>query len=156
MSEVNNEQDETGAQCDQAYARLIACTEKRVIECDDANSDTNLLHMCGWDGIPNPLEWWENYPARMLNWDVYVEKIDLAQGRKRFPGRVLLGGFDNREGTLLPAGEKEDIKAFAKRIVREAGKKELIVGANCTLPMSIDPERIRWVIEALEEMESED
>lgn len=138
------------------YARLIAGTEKRVIECADAHSNTNLLHMCGWDGIPDHLEWWENYPARMLNWDVDVEKIDLAQGRKRFPDRVLLGGFDNREGTLLPAGKKEDIKVFAKRIVREAGKKELIVGANCSLPMDIDPERIRWVIEALEEMESED
>ena len=132
------------------YARLIAPTERRVIECADALSDKNLLHMCGWDGVPNHLEWWDGYPARMINWAVYVEKIDLAQARERFPGRVLMGGFDNRPGTLLHVGSREDIQAHTRRIVRAAGSRSLILGADCSLPSDIDPARIGWIIEALE------
>lgn len=134
------------------YQRLIRPTEERVISCAAGLSENNLLHICGWDNIRNHLEWWDRYPARMVNWDVDVEGVDMAQGRTRFPGRVLMGGFNNREGALLHAGSKEDIQKEAKRIVSEAGKEKLIIGADCSLPMDIDPVRIRWIIEALEEM----
>ena len=135
---------------EEEYLRLIRPTEQKVIDCAAALSDTNLLHMCGWDNIPNRLEWWDKYPAKMLNWDVHVEGVDLAQGRVRFPGRVLLGGFNNRAGELLHTGTKEAIQAETRRLVREAGAEKLIIGADCSLPMDIDPARIRWVIEALE------
>lgn len=134
------------------YARIVTPTESRVVACAQKYSDNNLLHMCGWDGIPNHLEWWEGYQTRMLSWAVYVEGIDPAQGRERFPGRVLLGGFDNRAETLLPTGTKEEIQAHTKHIVRTAGKDGLIIGADCSVPSTMDPERIRWVIEALEEI----
>ena len=135
---------------DEDYQRLIAPTEKRVIACADSLSDTNLLHICGWDNIPNHLEWWDQYPAKMVNWDVHVEGVSLKQGRERFPDRVLLGGFNNREGTLLHAGSKEEIQAETKRLVAETGREGIIIGADCSLPMDIDPAHIRWVIEALE------
>lgn len=141
---------EEGRFSPEEYARMIAPTEKRVIDCAQSLSDRNLLHLCGWDGVPNHLEWWDAYPARMVNWAVYVEHIDLAQGRRRFPGRVLMGGFDNRPGTLLHVGSREDIQAHAREIVRSAGSRSLIVGADCSLPSDIDPVRIQWVIEALE------
>lgn len=133
------------------YMRLIRPTEQQVIDCAAGLSDTNLLHLCGWDNIANRLEWWDKYPARMINWDVHVEGVDLAEGRRRFPGRVLLGGFNNREGELLHAGTKEAIQAETRRLVREAGPEQLIIGADCSLPMDVDPVRIRWVIEALED-----
>ena len=121
-----------------------------MIDCAAALSDNNLLHLCGWDNIPNRLEWWDKYPAKMLNWDVHVEGVDLAQGRERFPGRVLLGGFNHRENELLHTGTREAIQAETRRLVREAGAEKLIIGADCSLPMDIDPARIRWIIEALE------
>jgi len=135
------------------YLRLVRPTEAAVIDCAAGLSDTNLLHMCGWDNIPNRLDWWDKYPTKMINWDVHVEGVDLAQGRTRFPGRVLLGGFNNREGELLHTGTKEAIQAETRRIVREAGKDRLIIGADCSLPMDIDPVRIRWIIEALENLD---
>lgn len=137
---------------EEEYLRLVAPTEKKVIECAASLSETNLLHLCGWDNIPNRLDWWDKYPAKMVNWDVDVEGVSVAQGRERFPGRVLMGGFNNRVGTLLHAGSKEDIQAEAQRIVREAGKENLIIGADCSIPTDTDPVRIRWIIEALEAM----
>jgi len=142
---------EHGRFSDEDYARLIAPTERAVIECAQKYSDKNLLHMCGWDGIPDHLERWEGYPTRMINWDVDVEGVSLAEGRKRFGGRVLLGGFNNRPGKLLHAGTKEDIQLFTKKLLWETGRDKLIVGADCSLPRDIDCAHIRWVIEALEE-----
>ena len=143
---------EHGRFTEEEYMRLIAPTERRVIETAQKWSNRNLLHMCGWDGIPDHIEWWEEYPTAMINWDVDIEGISVADGRKRFGGRTILGGFNNRVGTLLHAGSREDIMARAREIVEEAGKEKLIVGADCSLPNDIDPMRIRWVIEALENM----
>ena len=109
-----------------------------------------MLHFCGWEGIPNHLEWWERYPSRMVNWAIYVEEIDLTQGRKRFPGRVLVGGFDNRPGALLHAGDRASIQAETMRLVRQAGAEALILGADCSMPEDLDPQHVRWMIEALE------
>lgn len=134
------------------YARLVAPTEKTIIDCAQQLSDANLLHFCGWDGAPNHLEWWDQYPAPMVNWAVYVENIDLAAGRSRFPGRVLMGSFDNRPQGVLYSGTKEAIQAETRRIVREAGKDGIILGADCSLPQDIDHQRIRWITEALDNL----
>lgn len=98
--------------------RLIAPTEKRVIDCAQRWSHRNLLHLCGWDGIPNHLEWWDSYDTAMVNWDVDVEGVSLAQGRERFPGRTLLGGFNNRPGTLLHKGSGLAIRQKAQQLAR--------------------------------------
>lgn len=134
------------------YAAIVAPTEKKVIECADAWSKTNLLHFCGWDNLPNHLEWWDKYPALMVNWDADVEGFGLAEGKKRFPGRVLLAGYNNRPGTLLHTGGKLKIQSFVRNLVEEAGKDGIIVGADCSLPQGIDREHLRWVVEALDEM----
>lgn len=132
------------------YQQWIAPTEQRVIACAQAFSPYNMLHFCGWEGIPNHLEWWERYPSRMVNWAIYVEEIDLTQGRKRFPGRVLVGGFDNRPGALLHAGDRASIQAETMRLVRQAGAEALILGADCSMPEDLDPQHVRWMIKALE------
>lgn len=143
---------EQGRFSDEEYARLIAPTEHAVIECAQKYSDKNLLHMCGWDCVPNHLERWENYPTRMINWAVFVENLTLAQARTRFRNKVLLGGFDNRAGKLLHAGGEEDIKLFTKKLVWSAGKEKLIIGADCSIPRDTPVSHIRAVIEALEEV----
>lgn len=132
------------------YMRLVEPTERRVIDEARKWSDKNLLHMCGWDGIPDHVEWWEKYDTAMINWDVDVEGISMADGRKRFAGRTILGGYNNRVGTMLHQGSKLAIQQRAREIVEKAGKKQLIIGADCSLPNDIDPQRIRWIIEALE------
>lgn len=142
---------ERGRFSPEEYARLIAPSDRRVVLRANELSDANLLHLCGWDGVPNQLDLWKDYPGRIVNWAVGVEGLSLAEGRSLFPGRVVMGGFDNREGALLHRGEKEQVRSFTRALLNEAGAEGLIVGADCSLPRDIDPARIRWVIEALEE-----
>ena len=142
---------EEGLFTDEEYARLIAPTERRVVECARSLSETNLLHLCGWDGVKDHLERWKDYETSIVNWDVDVEGITLKQGKEYFGGRVVLGGFNNRPGTLLHAGSREDVQAFTKKLLAETGEEGVIIGADCSLPEDIDRNRIRWVIEAAEQ-----
>ena len=56
--------------------------------------------------------------------------------------------FENGKTGLLYTGSQEAIQNETKRLIAEAGKDALIIGADCTIPSDIDPERIEWVRQA--------
>ncbi len=141
------------------YRRLVMPSDLAVLNAANAVSEINIAHLCGWAGDPNNLEVWRDYPARAFNWAIFIDKMDLVEGRKFFGGdRTVIGGFDNRRGTLLhESGSKEEIKAFAKKTVEDyvaayGGNEGLIIGADCTIWLDVDDARFRWVLEALEEL----
>ena len=130
------------------YRRLITPTDKRVLEHANRFSDTNVLHCCGWAGIPNNLEIWQDYPAKAVNWACFVENMNLVEGMKFFGGRCVLGGFDNRPQGVLYSGTREEVEAETARLIQRAGKTGVILGADCTLPATVDVNRFSWVVEA--------
>ena len=130
------------------YRRLITPTDKRVLEHANKFSDTNVLHCCGWAGIPNNLEVWQDYPAKAVNWACFVENMNLVEGMKFFGGRCVLGGFDNRPQGVLYSGTREEVEAETARLIQRAGKTGVILGADCTLPATVDVNRFSWVVEA--------
>lgn len=134
------------------YRRLVTPAELEVLKYANTLSDNNILHCCGWAGDCNRIEVWQDYPAKTVNWAVYVEKLTLAEGKRFFGGRCVLGGFDNRKTGLLYSGTREEIERETERLLKEAGRKGVILGADCTLPSDIDAERIRWVREKLEQL----
>lgn len=133
------------------YRRLITPTDLQVLEHANRFSRYNLLHCCGWAGIKNNLEVWQDYPAAAVNWAVYVEEMDLSQG-KEFFHKPVLGGFDNRKTGLLYTGTQEEIRDFTKALIRENPGPGVLLGADCTLPGDIDTQRIQWVVDAANEM----
>ena len=130
------------------YRRLITPTDKRVLEHANRFSETNVLHCCGWAGIPNHLEVWQDYPAKAVNWACFVENMNLVEGLKFFGGRCVLGGFDNRPQGVLYSGTREEVEAETARLIQRAGKTGVILGADCTLPATVDVNRFSWVVEA--------
>ena len=130
------------------YRRLITPTDKRVLEHANRFSDTNVLHCCGWAGIPNNLEVWQDYPAKAVNWACFVEHMNLVEGMRFFGGRCVLGGFDNRPQGVLYSGSREDMEAETIRLIQRSGKTGVILGADCTLPATVDVNRFAWVVEA--------
>lgn len=133
------------------YQKWIAPSDLKVINRANALSDINILHCCGWAGFPNRLENWKEYPAKAVNWAIYIENLPLAEGKEYFGNRAVLGGFDNRKDSLIVNGTKEEVKAFTKNLVKEV-PVGLLIGADCTLPGDIDKERIEWVVEAAKEL----
>jgi uroporphyrinogen decarboxylase len=111
----------------------------------------NILHICGYAGRRNDLGHFTEYPAQVINWASTVEGVSLGEGKKIFGGRPVLGGFDNTAGGILYRGTEEEIKAETRRIIAEAGRAGVALGADCTVPRDIDPRHLQWVREAAAE-----
>lgn len=90
----------------ETYRELIAPSDRAVLEHANRFSENNVLHCCGWAGIPNHLEVWQDYPAKAINWACFIEDMDLTQGKAFFGGKCVLGGFDNRPCGVLFSGTR--------------------------------------------------
>ena len=53
---------------------------------------------------------YQDYEAKAYNWATFTEGISIEEGRKLFPGKCVLGGFDNRKEGILYSGSKEEIE----------------------------------------------
>ena len=135
------------------YRATIAPSDLYVLEHANRFSENNILHMCGWAGNGNQLELWREYPAKVMNWAVFVEGLSLAEGRPYFGGKTVLGGFEThwdgtvREG-IIYNGTKEELQEYTRQLIRSFGKQGLMLGGDCTIDAGIDLERIRWIVEA--------
>ena len=54
------------------------------------------------------------------------------------------GGFDNNADGVLYRRSKEEVQAETRTILDKAGTRGVILGADCTVPKDIDPERFDW------------
>jgi uroporphyrinogen decarboxylase len=113
-----------------------------------AEKGRNILHICGYAGVRNNVRFFKDYGAQAFNWAVTVEGLSLKEGREIFPSKVLIGGFPNTQGSLIHKGSKDDIVKFTKSVIKDAGSKSLMIGADCTVPGDIDLTRLEWVREA--------
>jgi len=131
------------------YRSYIAPAELQVLEEANKQGGKNILHICGYEGRRNRLSLFQDYPASIFNWAVNVEDLSLAEGKALFHQKPVIGGFANSPGSLIHTGDKAAIQNFARGLVKGAGKRGLMVGADCSIPSDIDIERIDWVREAL-------
>lgn len=133
------------------YAEVISPAELSVLAAANAVGGTNILHVCGFLGKRNNLSWFKNYPAKVINFASVVEGVSLSEAKKIFGGKAVIGGFANGADGILYSGTKEEIQAETKRLLSEAGRTGVILGADCTVPKDIDFERFEWVREAAKE-----
>ena len=144
---------EYGRMTPEEYRLTVRPGDLYVLERANRYSDYNILHCCGWAGARNQMEVWQDYPAKCVNWAVYVEGLSLPEGRVFFGDRCCLGGFESlhHEGQthdgLLHHGTEEEIRAFTRETILTFGKRGLMLGADCTVNEHIDHDRIRWVVD---------
>lgn len=130
----------------EVYREVITPSEKKVLAAANAVSENNILHICGFKGVRNDLSWYTDYEAKAVNWAVNVENVPLADGKRLFGGRTVIGGFDNTpEGLLYQNGSQSEIEAYTEGLVKGAGKRGVILSADCTVPNDIDVKRLEWV-----------
>jgi uroporphyrinogen decarboxylase len=125
------------------FLEAIKPHDLTVLEAVDNRSDFNILHICK-DNIR--LHLYSNYPGNIVNWAATAQNnIPLVAGKKLFD-RTLLGGLDNRG--LIVDGPPEEIESRVHAIIADFGIKNLILGADCTLPTGIEIDNIRAAVEA--------
>lgn len=135
------------------YKEIITPSDLYVLEHANRFSENNIIHMCGWAGNQNQLGIWQDYPAKVVNWAVYVEGMSLEDGRYFMDGRTALGGFETHwdeqiQQGIMYTGTKEEVQQYTKDLILNHGKTGLMLGGDCTIDAKIDWERIRWIVEA--------
>lgn len=131
------------------YRKYVRPSDLKVLEAANQYSQYNMLHCCGWAGDKNRVEVWQDYPAKVVNWAVFVENMSLVEGKQFFGGKCVLGGFDNREEGVLWSGDKESIEAFTGKWLTENTECGMMIGADCSLGRGMDIEHIKWVVDAV-------
>ena len=129
---------------DEEFETFVRPGDLAVMDASKGRRCFNVLHICK-DNID--LGRYALYPGEVVNWGVYSDNLSLEDGRKLFPGRVILGGLDDRSGVLVE-GTLEQIRAEVKQVIDGFGREGFILGSDCTLPTEIDYERIRCAVEA--------
>lgn len=108
----------------------------------------SILHICKADtNIPM----YAGINEDIINWALHESPYTLTDDRRLFPGKTLLGGFDDRSGVLVD-GTAQEIAQKAADIVAEAGRERFILGADCTLPEDIEIAHLRAVMEAARDL----
>lgn len=135
------------------YEKFIRPSDLYVLEHANRYSDSNVLHMCGWAGNSNQLELWQDYPAKAVNWAVFVEGLSLNEGRYFVNGKTVLGGYQtlwdgNGHTGIIYDGTKEEVQNYTKELILNYGKLGLMLGGDCTIDDKLEWERIKWVVEA--------
>ncbi|GHU08708.1 uroporphyrinogen decarboxylase [Spirochaetia bacterium] len=138
-----------GAVSDDEYLKIAAPADQTVLNAANAAGGNNILHICGFKGARNHLNAWTGYKAKAYNWAVNVEGVSLAEGKKLFGGAAVVGGYDNTENGILYRGTKAEVEAFAEKLIKDAGKTGIIVGADCSIPEDIDLARFAWIKDKL-------
>ena len=135
------------------YREIIRPSDLYVLERANRYSENNIIHLCGWAGNKNQLNLWQDYPAKVVNWAVYVEGLDLNDGRYYFDGRTNLGGYETHwdehtQQGIIYTGTKEELQKYTRDLILNHGKLGLMLGGDCTIDAKLDWERIRWIVEA--------
>ncbi|GMA69805.1 uroporphyrinogen decarboxylase [Leuconostoc litchii] len=120
-----------------------------VIKAIQSVSDISILHICGFSGTSNHLEWFKDYDLPIVNWAVNVEGVSLQQGQQIFKDKVVLGGFGNTIEDVLYQGTKEDIETAVHELLADVDKSRVIVGADCTVPRDISIDHLKWAVAAV-------
>ena len=133
------------------HDEVVRPLDLAVLNNIDQHSKRNMIHICGYFGYTNDLSWYKDYPVQAFNWAVYSENVSVAEGKKIFDGKPVLGGFDNRPNTLLYTGTDEEVRREVYRIFDEAGKAGVGIGADCTIGDDVAVSRLEFVRKAAKE-----
>jgi uroporphyrinogen decarboxylase len=130
---------------ERTFLEVIKPTDLTVLNAVKGEGILNITHICN-DNIR--LHLYSDYPGDVINWAATAKNnIPLAAGKGLF-NRTILGGMDNRG--VIVSGPVEDIQRKVHEIIDDFGIRNLIIGADCTLPSDINIEHIQAVIEATE------
>lgn len=113
------------------FRKYVKAHDLPVLKYANTRSDKNFLHICHHYVY---MEEYTDYPCRVVNWDTHFNNCSLEEGRRLFPGRIIMGGLSNIGA--LPFGTPEEVEKECRALLDSFGREGLIVGADCSLPYS--------------------
>ena len=132
------------------WEKLVKPSDLQILNEVKACGGCNILHICGEaeHGFRSSPERYAGYPGDMFNWDTHRTDLTLEEGKKLFDAPIL-GGLDNHG--LLIEGSLDEIKAETRRLINVMGREGFMIGADCTVPNTIDIARLQAAVNAAKE-----
>ena len=115
------------------YQAVIAPSEITVLEAASAVGGVTVLHICGYEGARNDIHLFADYPAQVFNWAVGPEGITLKEGREIFKDVRFLEDSKMARQAYCILVARMPFRQKQKKLVAEAGKQGLVLGADCTI-----------------------
>ena len=134
---------------DATYTKYIKPAEVWYLQELQKLTPYNILHICSNLGKKNNLDLYTDYPAKAFSWAVHLENVSLAEGKRKFSDKTVLGGFAHVPGSLIHTGTKEDIEDFTRQLIDQTGRQGVILGADCTVPPDTPLDHLEWVRQAV-------
>jgi uroporphyrinogen decarboxylase len=129
---------------DEEHKRYIKPNELMILDAIKDAPAFNVLHICR-DYVN--LNRFRDYNPKVVNWAVHANNPGFRERMDLFPGAAILGGLDDQAGVLVE-GSEADIENAVFSLLDKMGTEKMIIGADCTLPTSIEYRRIRTAVEA--------
>lgn len=130
------------------WQQYVQPSEVKLLRAVQNVHDYNMIHICGFEGKRNRLGDYKDYPVKAFHWASYVENVSLKEGKKLFSDRAVMGGFENTENGVFYKGTREDVQTETKRLLKENGRKGILLSADCSIPFDTDDSRAAWISEA--------
>ena len=128
------------------HQKYVAPSEKYVLEQAKQIRDMHILHICGYHGHGNDLSLYTDYDAAAYSVAVNAEGTTMAEAKKLFGGKAVIGGF-TQDGVIYK-GTPEEVEKSTWELLDNAGQLGVVIGADCTVPTDIDDDRFNWVRDA--------
>lgn len=140
---------EPGRYTQDEFKKLVTDADLILLGAAEKAGGKNILHICGepdYDFHSMP-ERYTQYPGAIVNWSVKDTGLSLAEGKKLFGGRPILGGMNNR-GNILKGTDEEIVKEVNFMIESAGTTAGYMLGADCTIQgEDIRNEKIRLAVE---------
>ena len=130
---------------DEEHARWIKPFDLQIMKAVKDAGGYCVLHICQSDvSMDRYATGYAEY-ADVVNWGVYDVPFSLEDGRELF-GKTILGGLANHSGVMVD-GTEEDVRKEVRNIIGRFGRKNFILGADCTLPTTQDMKLLNAAID---------
>ena len=128
------------------HQKYVAPSEIYVLNEANKIRNVNILHICGYHGHGNDLTLYTNYDAAAYSVAVNAEGTTMAEAKKLFGGKCVIGGF--KQDGIVYRGTPSQVKKATWDILDNVGQTGVIIGADCTVPNDINDDRFNWVRQA--------
>ena len=133
---------------EETYNHYVSPYEIKILEAANQAGGEQILHICGYHGFRNHLEWYKEYPFQAVNWAVKVEGVSLKEGKELFHDKAVIGGFGQTEKDLIYTGSQKEIEEETIHLLAEVGTTGVVLGADCTIPRDTPVRHLEWIREA--------
>ena len=109
----------------ETYRKYITPPEKEVLDYANTLSDMNVLHCCGWEGIPNRLEDWADYKTAVVSWARYIEGLDVKEAKEKEYNRLIQeDAKEEKKNLSSPVSELNELLPKTNSISRTVFNKK--------------------------------